>query len=88
MRQYTKAEVDRIMLGLTSGTRPGYIPPTDAEFEAQYDPQRYRHEQLIEALNRLIETLNAFSADSREQTPHQYSIPLTPFSTARGPVDL
>ena len=54
MVKYTKEQCRRIVKGLASGTRPGYRPMSDAEFEARYDPQSAREKRLENLLAELI----------------------------------
>ncbi len=75
MTNYSKEEVHLIVTGLASGRRPGHRAMSDAEFLKHYDPEQYRHQQLLDLANRfeflINEVMQALEALHGSQSPRQ-----------------
>ena len=75
MPNYSKEEAKLIVTGLASGRRPGHRAMSDAEFLKRYDPEQYRHQQLLDLANQfeclINEVMQALEALHRTQSPHQ-----------------
>ena len=89
LRKYSTADARRIIRGLASGLRPGHVPMTDAEFLRRNDPERYRHEQLLDLEERLIDAMEQL-VDHEQPMRQNQPKPAPPVSTTpqTGAIDL
>ena len=95
MPEYSKEEVGLIVTGLGSGRRPGHRPMSDAEFLKRYDPEQYRHQQLLDVANRLeclinelIQALEALHGTQSPRQDHWKSAPAPSTKVHTGAIDL
>ena len=95
MPNYSKEEAQVIVTGLASGRRPGHRAMSDAEFLKRYDPEQYRHQQLLDVANRLeyqinglIQALEALNGTQSPRQDHWKSEPAPSTKVHTGAIDL
>ena len=82
------ANARKIVRGLVSGKRPDHRPMSEAEIIRVSDPERFRHEEMMQKIDGLITAVMGLPPQVLQEPERPRRKPYQPPAPRGGPVEL